>query len=352
MTDISPFLKSLLSTAGLSGHESPAADLIHAHWQTLADETQLSRLGSVHALRRGSAPEPRPRLLISAHMDAIGMMVAGFEDGFLRLTQIGGIDTRLLPGQHVTVHARQPVQGLIVARPAALIPDDEAKNAPNWNHLLVDVGLTAERVTRLVRVGDIVSFANEPFELGEGLLSGHSLDNRASVAALTLALEAVSAKNHAWDAWFVATVQEEFSFAGAATSTFGLRPDLALVVDVTFAKSPGANGWETFPLGGGPTLGIGPHVHPFVLKTLRDLAKELEIPFAVEPMPNHSGTETDAVQLSRAGVPTGIVSIPIRYMHTPVEVAALTDIQRAARLLAEFTTRLDADFLRSVKWDD
>jgi endoglucanase len=359
VTDISPFLKSLLSTAGLSGHEAPAADLIHAHWQTLADETHLSRLGSVHALRRGSAPEPRPRLLISAHMDAIGMMVAGFEDGFLRLTQIGGVDTRLLPGQHVTVHARQPVQGLIVARPAALIPDDEAKNAPNWNHLLVDVGLTEARVKNLVNVGDLVSFANEPFELGEGLLSGHSLDNRASIAALTLALEAVSAKACAersrsisWDAWFVATVQEEFSFAGAATSTFGLRPDLALVVDVTFAKSPGANGWETFPLGGGPTLGIGPHVHPFVLKTLRDLAKELEIPFAIEPMPRHSGTETDAIQLSRAGVPTGIVSIPIRYMHTPVEVAALTDIQRAARLLAEFATRLDADFLGSVKWDD
>lgn len=352
MTDISPFLKSLLSTAGLSGHESPAADLIYARWQTLADEIHLSRLGSIHALGRGTGPEPRPRLLISAHMDAIGMMVAGFEDSFLRLTQIGGIDTRLLPGQPVTVHAHQPLQGLIVARPAALIPDDEAKNAPNWNHLLVDVGLTESAVKRLVRVGDLVSFANESFELGEGLLSGHSLDNRASVAALTLALEAVSANSHAWDAWFVSTVQEEVTYAGAATSAFGLRPDLALVVDVTFAKSPGANGWETFPLGGGPTLGIGPHVHPFVLNRLRDLAKELEIPFAVEPMPRHSGTETDAIQLSRAGVPTGIVSIPIRYMHTPVEVAALADIQRAARLLAEFTARLDADFLGSVKWDD
>ena len=352
MTDISPFLQSLLSTAGLSGHESPAADLIHARWQTLADETHLSRLGSIHALKRGTGPEPRPRLLISAHMDAIGMMVAGYEDGFLRLTQIGGIDTRLLPGQPVTIHARQPIQGLIVARPSALIPDDEARNAPNWNHLLVDVGLTEARVKSLVKVGDLVSFANEPYELGEGLLSGHSLDNRASVAALTLALEAVSAKRPVWDAWFAATVQEEFSFAGAATSAFGLRPDLALVVDVTFAKSPGANGWETFPLGGGPTLGIGPHVHPFVLKTLRDLAKELEIPFSTEPMPRHSGTETDAIQLSRAGVPTGIVSIPIRYMHTPVEVAALTDIQRTARLLSEFTARLDMNFLQSVTWDD
>lgn len=352
MTEISTLLKSLLSTAGISGHESPVADLIHAHWKPLADEIHLSRLGSIHALRRGTAPDPRPRLLLSAHMDAVGMMVAGLEDGFLRLTEIGGLDTRLLPGQAVTVHALQPLQGVIVARPPMLRPDDEKKDAPGWNDLLVDVGLTPRQVNRLVRVGDLVSFANEPMELGEGFLSGHSLDNRASIAALTLVLEAVTTNSHAWDAWFAATVQEEVGYIGAATSAFALRPDLALVVDVTFAKSPGANGWETFPLGGGPTLGIGPHVHPFILNRLRDLAKELEIPFSVEPMPRNSGTETDAIQLSRAGVPTGIVSIPIRYMHTPVEVAALADIQRAARLLTEFTARLDADFLQTVVWDD
>lgn len=352
MTDILPFIKSLISTAGLSGHESPAADLIRARWTSLADEVHLSRLGSVHALRRGTAPEPRPRLLITAHMDAIGMMVAGLEDGFLRLTEIGGLDTRLLPGQQVTVHARRPWMGLIVARPPALRADDAQKDAPAWNDLLVDVGLTPRQAGRRVRTGDLVSFANEPIELAEGILSGHSLDNRASVAALTLLLEAMQASSHAWDVWCAATVQEEVSFAGAATSAFALRPDLAVVVDVTFAKSPGVNGWESHPLGGGPALGIGGHVHPFLLNRLKDIAGKLEIPFALEPMPRHSGTEADAVQLTAAGIPTAIVSIPIRYMHAPVEVAALTDIQRAARLLAEFAARLDADFLQTVKWDD
>ena len=281
------------------------------------------------------------------------MMVAGFEDGFLRLTQIGGLDTRLLPGQAVTVHARQPVQGLIVARPAALIPDDEKKDAPpNWNHLLVDVGLTPRRVSQLVRVGDLVSFANEPMELGEGIISGHSLDNRASVAALTLALEAATAASSAWDVWFASTVQEEVGYIGAATSAFALRPDLAIVVDVTYAQAAGAKGWEFFPLGGGPTLGIGPHVHPFLLKRLRALADELEIPHSIEPIPVHSLTEAELIQLTAEGIPTAIISIPIRYMHTPVEVAALADIQRAARLLAEFAARLDANFLQTVTWDD
>lgn len=351
MTEIS-ILKPLLSIAGISGRESPAADLIYAHWQPLADEIHLSRLGSIHALRRGTASEPRPRLLLSAHMDAIGMMVAGFEDGFLRLTGVGGIDTRILPGQPVIVHARRPLYGVIAARPAALLPDDAAKNAPTWDHLLVDVGLPPRRLKQIAQIGDAVSFANEPLELGEGFISGHSLDNRASVAALTLALEALTAKRHAWDVWFAATVQEELGYAGGRTSAFALRPDLAVVVDVTYGKGAGSNGWQFFPLDGGPTLGIGPHIHPFLLRRLRALAEELEIPYAIEPMPEDSLTETNAIQLSRGGVATAVVSIPIRYMHTPVEVAALADIQRAARLLTEFAARLDADFLQKVTWDD
>jgi putative aminopeptidase FrvX len=328
------------------------ADLILERWHPLADEIQVSRLGSIHALRRGSAPAPRPSLLISAHMDVIGMMVSGIEAGFLRLTKIGGVDPRLLPGQPVLVHARQPLQGVIAARPTSLLPDDEKKDALNFDHLLVDVGLMPRRTAQLVRVGDLVSFANEPIELGEGILSGHSLDNRASVAALTLSLEAMQTKSPAWDVWCAATVQEEVSYAGAATSAFALRPDLAIVLDVTYGKGPGSSGWEYFPLGGGPTLGIGPHIHPFLLKRLRALAEKLEIPCAVEPMPETSSTETDALQLSAAGVPTAIVSIPIRYMHSPVEVAALADIQRAARLAAEFAIGLEAEFLDQVVWDD
>lgn len=295
------------------------------------------------------------------------MMVAGIQDGFLLLTEVGGVDPRLLPGQPVTVHAaRQPLQGVISARPVPLLPDDDKKNAVSFDHLLVDVGLTPRRVEQLVRVGDLVSFANEPIELGDGMISGHSLDNRVSVAALTLCLEAMQTKAcaakspqeersrsiTAWDVWFAATVQEEVSYAGAATSAVALHPDLAIVVDTTYAKGPGSNSWEYFPLGGGPTLGIGPHIHPFMLKRLKALADKLEIPYAVEPMPESSLTETEAVQLSAAGVPTAVVSIPIRYMHSPVEVAALIDTQRAARLLAEFALALEADFLDKVVWDD
>jgi endoglucanase len=352
MTDISPFLKTLLSTSGLTGFESPVAALIEARWRPLADEIHLSRLGSVHAFRRGDAPAPRPSLLLSAHMDAVGMMVTGIVDGFLSITNIGMIDTRLLPGQPVLVHGRQSLPGVIAARPAALMPEDAAKDAVGFDHLLVDVGLPPRRVAQLVRVGDPVSFAADPLELGAGILGGHSLDNRASLAALTLSLEAMQSKRSAWDVWFAATVQEETSFAGAATSAFALRPDLAVVLDVTFAKSPAANGWETFPLGGGPTLGIGPHIHPFLLKRLKELAEQMEIPYAIEPMPEISGTEAGAIQLAREGIPTAVISIPVRYLHAPVEVAALADVERAGRLTAEFALGLDEDFLASFQWDE
>ncbi len=349
---IPSFLHALLTAPGLSGYESPVARLIYQEWASLADDIHESRLGSVHARCCGHAPEPRPSLLISAHMDAIGMMVSGEEAGFLRLTPIGGVDPRILPGQAVIVHAERPLPGVIVMRPPDLMPDDASKDVPSWDHLLVDVGLPTPRVRQLVRPGHLVSFANPPIELGEQVICGHSMDNRVSVVALTWAMELLRERRHAWDVWFAATVQEEVTFAGAATSAFTLRPDLAVIVDVTHGRSAGVQTWQAFPLGEGPTLGIGPQVHPFLFKRLRDLADELEIPYSVEPMPVYSGTEAAAVQLAREGIPTAVVSIPLRYMHTPVEVVALTDVQRCARLLAELATRLQADALQQVTWDD
>jgi len=183
-------------------------------------------------------------------------------------------------------------------------------------------------------------------------LSGHSLDNRASVAALTLCLQELGSKSHAWDVWATATVQEEINFAGSTTSAFQLRPDLAIAIDTTFGKGPGANDWQTFPLGNGPTFGHGPNIHPYLFKRFKDLAEQLEVPYATEIMPGSSGTDGMAMQVSAEGIPNFVLSIPIRYMHTPVEMVALKDIQRAGRLLAHFIACLEPDFLHTIRWDD
>jgi len=357
MTNILPFLKSLLSIPGLSGYEDPAARLIQAEWQSLVDELSLSRLGSVHGFKRGAGEDPRPSVMLAAHMDAIGLMVAQIEDGFLRVTSIGEVDSRILPGQAVIVHAtgtgtNEDLPGVIVMPPARLLPPGNGDSVVDISHLFVDVGLLPSKVASLVRIGDLVSFGTEAVEMSREIVSGHSIDNCASVAVLTLCLQELQSKSHTWDVWAVATVQEEIEYAGATTSAFQLRPDLAIAVDVTFAKGPGTNGWETFELGKGPTLGHGPNIHPYLFKQFKELAERLEIPYATEIMPESSGTDGMAMQITDEGIPNFVLSIPIRYMHTPVEMVALKDIQRAGRLLAEFIAGLELDFMGTITWDD
>lgn len=349
MTDLFPLLKSLLAVPGLSAHEGAAAHLIAEYWRPLTDEISLSRLGSVQALKRGVACAPRPSLLLAAHMDTIGLMVSGIEDGFLRLTSIGGVDARILPGQAVIVHAgggRDNLPGVVTALPRA------ETGAPDLAHLRVDLGLLPSQVAESVQVGDLVSFETETVPLSGETASGAGLDNRASVAAVTLCLQELQSRSHAWDVWAVATVQEEVTAGGAATSAFHVQPSLAIAVDTTYGKGPGADDWNTFPLGQGPTLGYGPNIHPALYRRFQELAAQHEIPCATEFMPSSSGTDGMALQVTAAGIPTFVLSIPIRNMHTPVEMACLTDIRRAGRLLAEFVAGLEADFLEHIAWDD
>jgi putative aminopeptidase FrvX len=350
-TDLLPFLKRIISASGLSGHEAPIRKLIEETWRPLCDELSTSRLGSLQALRRGSAAQPRPSLLLAAHMDAIGLMVTEVVDGFLRLTQIGGVDPRVLPGQLVTVHGTQELPGVVVQPPAYLLPAGQGEGPVQLEFLLVDTGLEPQEVTRLVKVGDLVSFAQAPIELGGDFLAGHSLDNRASVAAVTHCLEELQNRQHAWDIWAVATVQEEETFGGAFTSAYHLRPTLAVAIDVTFGTSPGSPSHLTFPIGDGITLGWGPNVHPALHRAFKELAERLEIPYKLEALPRHSGTDAYALQVAAEGIPTMVVSIPLRYMHTPVEMVSIADIRRAGRLLAEFAASLQPDFMDTITWE-
>lgn len=354
MSEITSFLKSLISTAGISAYEGPAARLIEAEWRPLTDEIRFSRIGSLEALKRGNGAEPRPSIMVATHMDAIGMMVTSIADGFLHFTQVGGIDPRILPGTPVRVHASsgEELPGIVVLPPARALPASVGDGVVGLEHLLIDLALPPEEVSARVRTGDPVSFATEPKELAGETLCGHTLDNRASVAVLTIALQELQKKTHVWDVWAVATAQEEVSLGGAFTSAFGLRPQIAVAVDVTFAKGPGANDWQTVPLGKGPTLTMGPNIHPYLFKKFEELAKNLEIPYQTEVTPRHTGTDGYATQVAAEGIPTMVIGIPLRYMHTPVELVSLKDIQRAGRLLAEFIASLEADFVEKIVWDD
>jgi endoglucanase len=210
--------------------------------------------------------------------------------------------------------------------------------------MMVDVGLTSRQLQRAVRTGDLISFAQEPIEFGKDRIAGHSLDNRASVAALTHCLQELQTRLHKWDLIAVATTQEEETMVGALTSAYELRPDIAIAIDVTWARSPGLAEYKTFPIGEGPTNVWGPNIHPAVFDLIKRSAERVEIPLAKEVTPRHSGTDAYALQIAREGVPTGVICIPLLYMHTPIEVVSKRDLERTGRLLTEVVAGLDPDF--------
>ncbi len=352
MSENAEFLKSIISVSGLSGYETPVRRLIEARWKDLADEIEISKLGSLQALKHGTGREPRPSILLAAHMDAIGMMVTRIVDGYLHVAEIGGIDSRVLPGQPVIVHGREALPGMIVMPPYWLLPPDNRSGPVQLENLLIDTGLPEKKLRQLVRLGDLVSFDSQPTMLGKKYLAGHSLDNRASVAALTACLEGLQTRLHRWDVWAVATVQEEETLSGAATSAYHLRPKLAVAIDVTFGAGPGSPSDKTYDLGKGPVLGWGPNIHPGVHKAFKEAADRLEMNTQMEVIPAHSGTDAFALQVASEGIPTMVIGIPLRYMHTPVEVVHLKDIERAGRLMAEFIAGLEEDFMETTSWDD
>jgi endoglucanase len=216
---------------------------------------------------------------------------------------------------------------------------------------LVDTGLLPNEVSQLVRTGDLVSYAQPPMELGSDVVSGHTLDNRASVTAITACLQELQHMEHAWDVWAVATTQEEETFAGAYTSPWEIRPDIAIALDVTFAKGLNSTDYRTYEMNKGPSLGWGPNIHPAIHNAIKAVAEQLDIPFQIELMPRHSGTDAFALQVVAEGIPTMVVSIPVRYMHTPVESVTFKDIERTGHLLAEFIARLEPDFTKNIIWD-
>lgn len=348
-------LKELCSAPGLSGYENPVREIIRAAWAPLTDEIHVDALGSLWATKRGAGKAPRGKLMLAAHMDAIGLMVTQIDGEFLRVIQVGGIDARVMPGQLVMVHCTQAedLPGIVAQPPSFLLSKANRDGVAPVTELLVDVGLSAEAVAQKVRVGDVVSFAQKPQELQNGAVMAKSMDNRSSVAAVTVCLDALQHLPHTWDVIAVATVQEEVGLKGARTSAFALEPDLAIAIDVTHGDGPNVKefSYKTAKLDSGPALGLGPNVHTGLFNAVKATAEKLELPHTVEVMPQHSGTDAFAIQIAHAGIPTLVVSIPLRNMHTPVEMLMLKDVNRAGRLLAEFAASLSPDFMSSLTLD-
>jgi putative aminopeptidase FrvX len=338
-------LRRLLTAPGPSGYEQAPAAVFRDACAEFAEVTQDS-VGSTVARVAGTGGGPV--LAIVGHIDEIGLIVHHIDDdGYLWFTNVGGWDPVILVGQRLEIITRNgPVVGVVGKKPIHLLNEEERRKAPELKHLHIDIGAKdGDDARSLVRVGDVAVIVGEPVELPNDRLISRSMDNRigcyVAYEAARLVAEAGGAPG---DVCAVAVSQEEITFAGARTTAFSLRPDLAIVVDVTFATdAPDTNEKEVgrHRFGTGPVLQRGSTLHPQIFELMHGAGEAEEIPFTVTASARATGTDADAIHISRAGVPTGVVSVPLRYMHTPVEMVQLDDVSNAARLIAAFAQRLE-----------
>lgn len=340
-------LTKLLSAPGPSGYETAPA----AVWREAAGkfaEVTSDTLGS--SVARVKATGSGPLLAVVGHIDEIGLIVTHIDDdGFLYFNEVGGWDPQILVGQRVELLTQDgPVPGLIGKKPIHLLKGEERKKVAELKDLHIDIGAKdGDQARELVRIGDVAVIAGQPLELPNGRIASRALDNRlGSYVAYEAARLVADAGGAPGEVAAVAAVQEEITFAGSRTTAFSLQPDVALVIDVTFSTD--APGIETKELGkhefgSGPVISRGSTLNPSVFELLYETAKAENIPFTVQASGRYTGTDADAIHFSREGVPSGVVSIPLRYMHSPVECVQLDDVEATARLVAAFAQRLPQD---------
>lgn len=336
-------LDRLVKAAGVTGYEhagitETAAELFREFTQGFDNAKVWTDInGNAYA----SVGDKGPTVLIMAHLDEVGMTVTKIEDnGMLRIDTVAGADPRILPGSRVRVCGRRELLGVVGAVPPHLTASKE--KAYKWSELTVDIGLSKERAEELVSIGDRITFwPDDVLELKNGLVSSKTLDDRALVAAELYCLELLKKRRFECRAVMCASVNEEHSGLGAKTGAYSVKPDMALIMDVTFGKS--ACSPDCFDMDK-LTLGVGPNLHPKMFEMLKEAADNAKIEWEHEAVMGATGTDATEVQVSRMGVPCGLISPPLRYMHTNAETIKLDTLLNCGRLCAEFITALGGDW--------
>lgn len=335
-------IRKLSDMRGISGFEYRITDKIKELFEPYSDSVTIDPLGSVIAEKK-CGKEGAPKLMIEAHCDEIGLMVTTITDeGYLTIANVGGVDQRTLPSTEVVVHGKKDLWGVIGIKPARMIEDGKTVKISD---MAVDTGLDAETVKELVSVGDSVTIAQSVGSLGDKQFSGKSLDDRASVAAILTVMKNIQNADLNIDVYAVAAVQEEVGCRGGKTTSYGINPDMAIAIDVTHGITPD-NSERAFEIGEGLTISVGPNIHPKMAKRLFDTAAMHNIKAATEVDGGETGTDAWEIQIARDGVPTALLSMPLKYMHTSVETLAISDVEDVARLITEFIKESEAD----TKW--
>jgi len=340
--DIKACLAALSSASGPSGRETPVA-LEAMEWvrrycrQPNLHSAGIDRFGNLFACYPCGKPNAK-KIVLDAHLDEVGLLITGAEDGFLRFRSVGGIDPRMLPNREVTILTEPPTFGLVAVLPPHVQKPGDANKSIPLDELYIDAGLTQEEGEKLVGTfavprGTVQSHLND-------VVSGKALDDRAGFVTLLRTLDLLKDEELDVDLWIMGSSREETNGGGALVGAFGIQPDCFIAVDVTHARTPDGPKEETFPAGKGTVIGIGPNITRWMSDRLIKMAEENGIPWLPEVMTGHTGTNAWGVQTAREGIPTAVVSLPLKYMHSPVETLDLADLEATASLLAAFVKDL------------
>ena len=336
-------LKKLTTSVAVTGYEKNLSEQIRSMFQEYCDTVEVDRFFNVIGLKKGKGAKKK-KIMLTAHLDEIGFLVKSIDDrGFIRITNIGGMDPKILPAHEVIVHGKKDLIGIIGAKPPHLLKPEEAQKAVKLQDLSIDMGMSAEKVKELVRIGDLVTLKSSPVSLQGNKLSAKSIDNRSGIVVMLQTMKELQGFLHENDVYFVATAQEELELTGVMVASYNLEPDIAIVIDAGHGDMPDCPKGKIFPLGKGPAIGIGPNLHKKLTKKIIETAKDENIPYQIDVEPGDTGTEAWATQVSRKGIPTILLSIPVRYMHTAIETVHEDDIKNTARLCARFVIKQEGE---------
>ncbi len=324
-------LKILTSPAGVAGEESSSFESLKGLFSLYGD-VSCDTTGNIIIHRKGTGKH----MLLDAHLDTIGFVVTEItDDGFVRVQKVGGVDMRTVEGMELTLHGKKDIYGVVCTVPPHLSNGESKVSADGT--AVVDIGMIKEDAQKVLSVGDRASFRSDFSVLNESVVSSPYIDDRGGIAVLLKALEYTKTEN---EITLVCSAQEETGGAGATCASFNVQADLSVSVDVSFATTPDSSERECGKMNGGAMIGYAPILDRSYTEKLVEIAKEKNIPYQKEIMNGRTGTNADHITISKGGIPSVLVSLPLRYMHTPIETVDVRDIESCAMLIAEFLERV------------
>lgn len=343
MKEMKEALKALALAAGPSGAEDGLLSAVKNVCRGHDAEISIDKMGSITVFKKGNK---KGKIALFAHLDEIGLIVTKIDGKYLRFAEVGGYDEKVLLSQEVVVYGDKPYFGIIGAKPPHLQDAGESSKMLEAEDMYIDIAMSEKEIRKRVHVGDRVLIRSEFTELKNGQVSVKAVDNRGSCAVILGVLPLLERMKENYDLYIVLNTQEETTMAGSKTSAHRIHPDVAIVVDVTFAKQPGVDfGLQADEIG----IGCGAHMNRKLYEYTKKLAEKKGVKFQTEPLPSHSGTDTGAVQLSRSGVSTILLSLPIKNMHSPVETVSIEAMEKMSSFMAEMISEMNIkDFSETI----